>query len=92
MAATKSETLKVGDLAEYHGSKPFFHGTVFQIMSTSCGHYDVAYATDPDKDVQLHNVRAASLTKVDAKAYWARFRRCGECGVEHNNDVCPTCG
>lgn len=91
MAVTKSETLKVGDVAEYHGSKPFFHGTVV-IVAAMCGHYDIAYATDPYQDVQLRNVRATSLTKIDAEAYWASFKRCRGCGVEHNNDACPTCG
>jgi hypothetical protein len=88
---TATTALKVGDLAEYHGSKPFFHGTIFRILTSMCGHHDVAYATDPDGDVQLRDVRASSLTRIDAKAYWAKFRKCRECGSEHGCDECPIC-
>lgn len=91
MTATQARALRVNDVAEYHGSKPHFHGTVV-IVGAMCGRYDIAYATDPDRTVQLRGVRASSLTRIDAKAYWASFHKCRECGVEHNNESCPTCG
>jgi hypothetical protein len=89
MAATT--TLKVNDLAEYHGSRAHFHGHVFRVLTSVCGHHDVAYATDEDRDVVLHNVRASSLTRIDAKAFWASFKKCRECGTEHRAEACPTC-
>jgi hypothetical protein len=82
--------LKVNDLAEYHGSRTHFHGTVV-IVGAMCGHYDVAYATDPSKDVQLRGVRETSLTPIDARAYWGSFKTCRGCGSEHNRDKCPIC-
>jgi hypothetical protein len=93
MAATTS-TLRRGTLASYHGSRPTYHGIVFRIADSYMGHYDLAYAHNdgqPDREIALRHVRRSSLTPVNAREYWASFRKCPGCEVEFRGDECPTC-
>jgi uncharacterized C2H2 Zn-finger protein len=93
MNATTS-TLRVGSLASYHGSREQFHGIVFRVADSYMGHYDLAYAHNdgqPDTDIALRRVRRTSLVPVNAREYWASFRKCPRCEVNYRGDECPTC-
>lgn len=93
MAAT-TDTLRRGTLASYHGSQTAYHGIVFRIASSYMGHYDLAYAHNdgqPDLEIALRRVRRTSLTPVNAREYWASFRKCPSCEVEFRGDECPSC-
>jgi len=87
MAATKT-TLRPGSIVSYHGPKRFYHDTVFVVVSTICGHYDLAYTSDPDREVVLHDVRRSFLEAMDTKAYNAGWKRCRECGLQYRGETC----
>lgn len=94
MTTTAVGTLRVGSLAQYHGSRAHYHGIVFRIASSYMGHYDLAWAHNdglPDREIALRQVRRTSLTPVNAREYWASFRNCDGCDAEFRGDECPIC-